>query len=502
MIDGCGGDICDFELNCTGPGAQRPELTYLSPIIGKQLVCQGACSESYSIQLTHGCGSVMRKWTLDGTTIGSNSNNVKIDFPEAGEFDLCVDVDYSLISLGGSCVQTQQKCMQIKVIKNPDRMGGIRYLCPETKPFLWHNQFIYDSDIYRAEFTGSGCCKFDSVVEFNYLDEPVSPIIYHLSCTPLDSFVDPVSGRSFKTCQNMQPVYLRKSSMPYRCDSLYFLNAAFLDYKLSVSELCQDSLILSAQLKDQSDSCIVPWFKTDIGFKWYMGNDSLRKTISQDTFLRIRESGEFCLEMTARSEFGQKVHECVYQYCRQIQMEDFIPDPVCPFGFSGGHPFYDSYTIELSELPASARNHRWRIEGGTIQSPGHGDDSTTLWVDWDPKASEGKVCYRYANDCFESKECCISVRLISGQTDGYRLDWLKVTPNPFREEFKIWLNLELKLRDLYILDPYGKKIQQNLSYKRVLNGSLSISSSDMRPGVYYLCAETDRGLLVRKVVKL
>ncbi len=501
MIDGCGGDICDFELNCTGPGAMRPELTSFSPIIGKQIVCEGACDENYSVQLTHGCGTVLRKWTLDGNAIGSNSNSVKVDFPDAGVFELCVEVSYYLISLQGTCAQTQQKCMQVTVLRNPDRYGATRYLCPETRPFLWYDQFIYDSDFYRSEFSTNGCCKYDSVVEFVYLDEPESPTIFHLACNPLDTFVDPTSGRSFNTCQNMQPVYLRKATQKYRCDSLYFLQAAFLDYKMDLSELCKDSLILSAQLRDQSDSCIMPWLDTDIAFKWYLGSDSLKKSLSADTFVRIGESGQYCLEMTARSQFGSKLYHCSYQYCQEVDLKKYIPDPVCPFGYSGGNPLFDNYAVDLAELPTDARKHRWRVEGGSIESPGQGNDSTSIWVQWDPGAREGKICHRYENSCFESDECCVTVRLISNGSEGNRKDWVRIAPNPFRDEFFVWLDPQADVRNLYVTDQLGRTIWQSSDLLNTGSNPKQISTASLCPGLYFLCAETKTGMQVQRLLK-
>lgn len=497
VIDGCGADVCDFVLTCSGPGSRGPFVPGIQDLLGNTQVCQGACKVKYSVLSDNKCTSTLKRtWTLNNQVVGPyNSSELTLDFPESGIFELCIEIQGKF----RTCEATEKKCKTITVVRNSDRFGASRILCPERKPFLWHSQLIHDNGIFRSEFTTpTGCCKYDSVVEFIYLDEPEVPTVYHLACHPSDSFVDPTSKRIINTCQNMLAIFLRKSTQLYRCDSSYFLNAAFLDYKMEFPTLCHDSLILSAQLRDESDSCILPWLDTDIAFRWYLGSDSLKKTIGTDSFLRITRSDHYCLEMTARSMFGMREYDCSYDFCQKIDLSSYTPDPVCPIGLTGGNPSFDHYTIDVSELPADARRQHWRAVGGNIVSP---MDSSSISILWDPATVEGIICYRYENSCFPSEECCITVKLISSGSEVRHSKDLRLVPNPFREGFSVWVDPAVHVRGMYLADQLGRRIWSSKPDHTPLSFPMFVTNEILNPGVYYFCAETNKGLLVQRLMK-
>jgi len=502
FVDGCGGDVCDFTLSISGLGALGPQIPFLEPIKGNQNVCKGACAQKYSIVQGTACRSIQKKWTLDGLTVGGNSKDVILNFPEEGDFELCVT---TTMKGGGSmnvCDQVLTECITVQVRKPTALVGPNRYLCPEQVPFYWLNTWIYEEGIYSAEYQVGGCCFYDSVVQFNFLPAPKNDYVYFIGCDTTDFYEDAKTKQKFNTCQLYQEISLAKASSPFRCDSSYFLTAIFLDYRYKLDEICTDSLVLSANLENHTKSCLIDSFKSSVKYHWYLASDSTRKLISADTFLNIKASGNYCVDMIVNSKLENQNNTCVYTLCRNININSYLPPTICPIGSQGGHPFFDPYTIDLNQLPTDAKEHRWRVEGGIIKTAGQGDDSTEVLIEWDPTAKEGVVCYRYRNVCFESEECCETVRLISALDENSVADLILIHPNPFGDEIILQNASVHTIQKIDLLDQLGRKVL-SLHRLEILPGqSMVLNAEQCLPGVYFLYGGTDQGTWVKRMVKM
>lgn len=501
-IDGCAGDVCDFVITASGPGALGPQIPFLEPIKGNQNVCKGACAQKYSIVQGTTCRSIQKKWTLDGLVVGGNSKDVILNFPEEGDFELCAT---TTMKGGGSmnvCDQVLTECITIQVRKPTALVGPDRYLCPEQVPFYWLNTWIYEEGIYSAEYQVGGCCYYDSVVQFNFLLAPKNDYVYFIGCDTTDFYEDAKTKQKFNTCQLFQEITLSKSSSPFRCDSSYFLTAVFLDYRYKMDEICRDSLVLIANLENHTKSCLIDSFKSIVKYHWYLKSDSTRKLISADTFLSIKASGNYCVDMIVSSKLENQNKTCVYTLCRNININSYLPPTICPIGSQGGHPFFDPYTIDLNQLPTDAKEHRWRVEGGVIKTAGQGDDSTEVLIEWDPTSREGVVCYRYRNACFESEECCESVRLISSIDENTIADQILIRPNPFGDEIILQNVSEHTIQKIDLLDQLGRKVLSLHSLEIRPGQSMVLNAEQYLPGVYFLYGETDQGRWVKRMVKM
>ncbi|MBK8406289.1 MAG: hypothetical protein IPL25_20190 [Saprospiraceae bacterium] len=167
FVDGCSGDVCDFTLTTTGGSA--PLLPPLGKIMGPRDVCKGACNIKYTISTGGACDPTY-EWTLDGTEIGSGLGEVTLNFPDEGDFQLCVTAYIGNPQSGSICDQDGPRCITILVRPTADKVGTPRTLCSERVPFNWHGELVTATGQYRHEFTDKKtCCVFDSIVYFNVI---------------------------------------------------------------------------------------------------------------------------------------------------------------------------------------------------------------------------------------------------------------------------------------------------------------------------------------------
>ncbi|MFZ1422196.1 MAG: hypothetical protein WAS55_00110 [Saprospiraceae bacterium] len=171
-IDGCSADLCDFTINTIGGDPPiLPPLSNINNVPSRiiQPVCEGACSVLFFVNpLPGGCNPYF-VWTLDGDEVPDNSNKVFLDFPDQGDFVLCVTAYIGNPISGSICSQEGPQCATVKVRPIADKAGVQRSLCwSEVNPggYKWHSQRIFREGFYREQFTDLNCCKFDSIVEF------------------------------------------------------------------------------------------------------------------------------------------------------------------------------------------------------------------------------------------------------------------------------------------------------------------------------------------------
>ncbi|MBK6573527.1 MAG: hypothetical protein IPG21_13820 [Saprospiraceae bacterium] len=96
FVDGCSGDICDFTI--TTFGGTIPIID----ISGPEVVCVEACNIGYYINIGGLC-ILTYQWTIDGIEIGNGLERVNLDFPDEGDFELCVTPFIGNNPTGSTC---------------------------------------------------------------------------------------------------------------------------------------------------------------------------------------------------------------------------------------------------------------------------------------------------------------------------------------------------------------------------------------------------------------
>ncbi|MEI2696177.1 MAG: T9SS type A sorting domain-containing protein [Saprospiraceae bacterium] len=501
FVDGCGGDICDFSFTISGPGALPPQAPVIGPISGSRNVCKGVCNVKYFANPGTSCVSPKYQWTLDGMNVGTNSKEVTLDFPEEGEFTLCLAAKITAFTTNPCDVK--EECITVKSLKAPERRGNDRYICPDRLPFRWFDQFISQTGEYRTELTGSACCKFDSVLQFIVLDPPESPDVYFIGCSTSDPYIDSTTRLSFNSCQSNKRINLPNSTSPWRCDSSYFLNAIFLNYNLSFKTSCIDSFRLETKLENLTDTCGITGLQTSYSYSWYLASDTTHRLIGSEAFLPVTEKQDYCVDLSVNAKLGDKIKNCTYTFCEHIDEDSFRPEALCPLGDTFLIPNHSAfYTIDTMRLLPGTRNHRWTIRNGTIDTPNNGQDSTSIQVTWDSTAVEGQICYQYRNACLASKECCQSVKaIITSEHSDENSETLEIRPNPFREEIFLHNRGDIPIRKVELLDEQGKRVlylESTISHDH----SIVIPTEAVPSGIYFLVCYTDKGSVVKRLMRM
>jgi len=75
-----------------------------------------------------------------------------------------------------------------------------------------------------------------------------------------------------------------------------------------------------------------------------------------------------------------------------------------------------------------------------------------------------------------------------------------VYPNPAKEELKIE-NGELKIKNVEIFDVYGRKQKSRKAEKQNGEGTMVIDIANLAKGIYFIEITTEKGMVVKKVIK-
>ncbi len=411
FVDGCSGDVCDFTITTSGGSA--PHLSPLGKINNdadrKLTVCKGACGVNFKVAGQNGGCEPTYEWTLDGNIVGGDEDNIDLDFPDEGVFNLCVTAYIGNPSSGSICDQEGPECITITVIPYKDRIGVDRRLCAEDVPFPWHNQTVTETGIYRNMFTDKDCCIYDSVVKFIVLPIPIGPSIYHIGCDANDVYIEPTTKIPYRGCYMNEVITFYKSSNPFKCDSFIDLTTVFLEFNPDFTEECANGKVLiQPNIENLTFSC-GGGETFDFKYKWYLKSDGRKTPIGLNESILVDKKEDYCVEYTVLTKLGTISKTCVFNYCEKIDEDQFKPLKVCPKGDlivcrgKTGIYFIDTIT------PPNAV-HNWSITNGTILTT-NPFQATTIEVLWNNPASIGTVCYNYSSECGTSPDCCIDVKI-------------------------------------------------------------------------------------------
>jgi gliding motility-associated-like protein len=412
-VDGCSGDVCDFTLNTAGGGP--PTLSPLgfinnisSGII--QPVCAGACNVKFFVNPQPGNCEPTYVWTLDGNEVGGSGNEIKLDFPDEGDFVICVTAYIGNPQSGSICSQEGPKCATVKVRPIADKKGVKRTLCNEltmAPGYKWHSQYITASGTYREQFTDANCCKYDSVVDFVVLPVPDPPDVYYITCDNMP-YVD-ILGHSYTPCKDHFEVLLPGTTSPFKCDSSIMLTAVNVDFSPRWKVQCIAGMVEISPNVSILKSCDVgETYQFD--YRWYKKNDPGKKTIGTDERLTVDAVNEdYCLEVKVKVDLVNVNSTCTKVFCETFNEGDLAPkcfplagDRVLCIGKNGSY-FIDTFISQKVSF------YTWTIDGGSVVSK---PDSQGVEVKWNlPAGDTGTVCVFYDTDCGRSCEKCIRVAI-------------------------------------------------------------------------------------------
>jgi len=496
FVDGCNGDVCDICL--TSSGGLPPMLPPMGNIMGLRDVCIGACNTRYTVDVPGACEPVY-EWTLDGNEVGNGSGEVTLDFLQEGDFVLCVTAYIGNPQSGSICDQEGPVCITIKVRPASNRTGSTWYLCREDVPFSWHGIVVDSAGEYRQRFTDMlTCCTYDSIRQFVILDFPKTGVKYYVGCDSTDAYVDPHTRQTFNTCQHDKLINIPNTSVPYRCDSSYLLNAVFLNYNTIFREFCDSGrLQIDARVIDRTLTCgnDSAYMRT-IRYRWYLKSDSTQTILDTQTYLVVDRNDDYCLKILVESEFGDQKKSCSFSFCEILDETDFLPYEVCMLGnFKAKNGDSASYNIDTILKP-TVSSQTWTVEGGIILTRDEGKDTSDVLVYWDDTSTVRMICYQYSNECGLSKKCCREVKFISTvREEILRPEDINLVPNPVSHTFRLITKSNLKIKSLQLFDLQGRPIQTWTQ-----NFSEEFDLSAFTNGIYHVRINSAKGTIHKKIV--
>lgn len=436
-IDGCNGDVCDFTINTSGGGP--PTLAPIGKInnITNSIIepiCEGACNVLFFVNPQPGSCKPTYVWTLDGNEVGGNSNEVRLDMPDEGDFIICVTAFIGNPNSGSICAQQGPQCATAKVRRIPDVHGVPRTLCREqigTAGFKWHSQRIFNSGTYHEQFSEGNCCRHDSIVEFTVLETPQPANVYYITCDNIP-YTD-ITGKKHTPCKVRSKVILSKTTDPFKCDSSILLTAINVDYGPSWVVQCLGGMIeLIPNIRILKPCNAGETYEFE--YKWYKKSDPTNILGSDERLMVQSVSEDYCIEVKVRTELETESLVCTKTFCESFNESNLSPD--CSFTLESEKIFcFDpvgTYRIKNLSSP-NILFHNWTIDGGFIVS---NPDSAVVDIKWLLRPTDtGRVCVSYDTDCGTSCEKCITIQFdtkIAGEDFEHRglSAYLDAKPNP------------------------------------------------------------------------
>ncbi|MEO6692675.1 MAG: hypothetical protein ABIO44_10075 [Saprospiraceae bacterium] len=126
FVDGCNGNSCNFSITTKSRLTGDPGLPM--PLVGPTILCRGQKNIKYSIEPVRNACHAYYQWTLDGTEQIEQKNEVLLDFPDEGDFIVCVTGIVGNPQSGSICNQLGPKCLTVKV-RSKFKIGKKSYPC-------------------------------------------------------------------------------------------------------------------------------------------------------------------------------------------------------------------------------------------------------------------------------------------------------------------------------------------------------------------------------------
>lgn len=394
-VDGCSGDVCDFTINTNSQVPPEPyPLGYINNDTSKliQPICSGVCGYEFYIHPIKNACNFKYQWTLDGDDLPWNSNRIKLDLPNEGDFTLCVEVREFIGFNNQTCSISGPICAKLIVRDAKPFPSPPRIYCYE-------NQNSID------------CCNDGS---FHILDLPEPPRVYFISCGD-EPYVDQL-GRSWSGCRQDFEIFFPKSTNPYHCDSSILLTTATLNLEIRNWDLvCNNGIVQIKPLWDYTKICSVGE-TLELDYSWYDQSDPLKNILSTDLLLSVTQSGSYCLNVGIKSELGNLSAYCIKNYCYTINM-DSIPARSILYG-ADSICSLDKSNYYLSNIDTVGIQHyEWTMSGNGSILTSNPNTKSSIDINWNSGGLKN-VCVRYLKNNVLSCRYCIQTIVKSRSNAG------------------------------------------------------------------------------------
>ncbi len=408
-LDGYEGSVCDYTINITGGNAPQPLILKNINNDANNIIemSQGACSQKFKVDpLNEPCEGYF-EWTLDGQALNDFDREVRLDFPNEGDFVLCVQGYIGVPNY--NCGQSNLTCTTIKV-KKDQLYGNTRILCNEQRGFKWHQQKINSSGVYTQGFN-TACHIFDSIVEFILLPKPESGRINYVSCTRSDPYFDPIQKNYYRNCTANQKIPIPKSTEIYACDSSYILNVAYVDLKTNFHLTCKNgNVFMVPEIVNYTDTCGIG-IEMKYSYSWFEKTNNNPIFIGSSQELKIIKKGNYQLLVLVQYSFGSESGICNFTFDEEIDEDSYLTSPNT--GSLLGKNEVCKGDIEcyaIKDIVKDPFSFNWNVVEGDIITT-NPDLKDSICVRWHKNSSMagGKICVSYSDSCSSSLQACLDI---------------------------------------------------------------------------------------------
>jgi hypothetical protein len=190
VIDGNGGDKCDYELKVTKGTTKIPIINEGANLQFDNVTCQGKAT---SLTAIPPIGATEFEWTINNQKIPQNNRTVQHVFGNEGEYDVCVEI-YNVCSRG------PKSCKKIRVTP-PEPISDTVAICPNTTLSIQNKTYQFGTHLIL--FRDSISC--DSLVNLTIVPLEVAiPEIY------LDDTLHVVLGEGRQINADVNYNYLKR----------------------------------------------------------------------------------------------------------------------------------------------------------------------------------------------------------------------------------------------------------------------------------------------------
>lgn len=408
-LDGFEASVCDYTINVTGGNAPLPLV--LKNINNNQNnridISLGACAYKFTVEPKNEPCEGFYEWTFDGTLLNDFDREVKLDFPDEGDFTLCVKGYIGIPTY--NCGQSNLTCTTIRV-KKDQFYAGPRVLCNELIGYKWYQHRIYSSGVYKQELMEK-CHVFDSIVEFILLPKPQPGIVNYISCSRSDPYFDPVHKEYYRNCTAHKKINVPKSTEVYGCDSSYILNVAFVDLKNTFHLRCKNgNVYMVPDLINYTDTCGLG-IQMNFSYSWYEKLNNNIQFISHGPELIILRKGNYQLQVLTQYALGTEVGSCVISFDEDIDEDSYLSTPNT--GSILGKMQVCKADIEcysINDIVKNPYSFTWSVDQGFIITL-NPDTAKRVCVQWDKTSTmmHGKICATYSDSCSSNLQACLEI---------------------------------------------------------------------------------------------
>ncbi len=530
MVDGYEGDRCRFEVTEVLSADDAPELDSFNleeifiDYVLNDTICIGAQGVEFSY---HGSieGACTYIWTLEDHSDGSiveierttaGEIPIILDFPEEGEFSVCVQAS-------NQCSSSELNCISFPVVPLED-FQFMDTICLR-QDYTWVDAFgevigtIPGFDVpgeyqFDTISVNAFMCEVETILNLYVIPDNIDDktLISAVICSG-DGFQMP-DGQIFTQTGfygEDNSIFITQASDPgatYQCDSFFTLDLIVLDLEVFWDEpVCIDNEIFIIPDQNVSPN---PWIQPgfgeeEISWKWIRVNPFA----DPDTI----ESGDFLVPNDSLNgiviDIEEWFNERVEIFEWHVQMTfDGEPEEACRYiaGF---------FRFDLNDLKPNLLN----VQGDTIaevdtaisfEITNAPQDSIPIIIyHWEVNADSGdytiingnpgsvldivfhsigeyEICVTATNECGEGDPNCFTVVIDMDVSAGELLNEQKevnVFPNPV-EEYLIIQSKDLKGEiDITIFDSAGKLVKFN-SIQHDQQSHLDVSG--LSAGIYFI----------------